>query len=158
MMTLVGAVFVAIASLLWGIDRAKKEKDRLAILLGAIAFVSYTEEQIRNFKTPLLGIFSGFTNDVLEMNGFCKTLVLEGAMPAVETLRDKLPKSAFCALESFAKELGGGYEKGQLSLCSITLKRLEKIAQEEEKSLPGKVRMYRLLPLLLSVSVIILLI
>ncbi|MBE6588484.1 MAG: hypothetical protein E7647_08770 [Ruminococcaceae bacterium] len=159
MMTAVpGALLLCAAAFLWGRERGRLEEEKLSLLLGFISFVEYTKEQITVFKTPLDRIFSDYCSKELEGMGFIKVLREKGATDAVKLLQGKIPEEAFLEGVQFCSLLGGGYTEGQKKLCEVTLARLEKTADELRALIPGRVRMYRLLPVLIAASVIILLI
>ncbi len=158
MTAVAGAVLFSLAAFLWGRERGRKEEEKLKLLESLISFVTYTEEQITNFKTPLSRIYQDFSDAYLEKEGFVAILRKNGAESAVETLKGKICDSSYKDVSEFAKGLGAGYSEGQKKLCDTTLKRLEKAQKELKESLSERVRMYRLLPVLLAASVIILLI
>lgn len=155
--TLAGAAMIGTAALFIGREKSEKEVKRLRILEGLLSFISYTEEEIKNFKTPLSQIFEGFSNDVLLECGFILTLRSSGALEAVRYVLPYLSESAARELQSFARGLGGGYTEGQSALCEVTLARLSREAEEIRENLSERVRMYRLIPMLIAASVIILL-
>jgi hypothetical protein len=93
----------------------------------------------------------------IKYNNIIRTFA-EGVEKATEVLRGKISESAYKDVKVFSKGLGGGYSEGQKKLCEITQKRLEKVLKDQKSSLAERVRMYRLLPVLIAASVIILLI
>ena len=153
-----GALLFSIAAYFWGREKGRLEEEKILILEALISFVAYTEEEITNFKTPLFRIYSEFHDSCLDKIGFIPLLRSEGIEKAKDVLKGKISESSFKDVSAFAKGLGGGYSEGQKKLCEITLKRLEKSVKDLKVSLAERVRMYRLLPILISVSVIILLI
>ena len=157
-MTVLGAILCSLAAFFWGRERGRLEEEKILIIEGLIFFVTYTEEQITNFKTPLHRIYSDFCEPTLEKIGFISLLQNSGIEKAVEILNGRLSESSYKEVAAFAKGLGGGYSEGQKKLCEITEKRLEKMLKEQKASLSERVRMYRLLPVLIAASVIILLI
>lgn len=153
-----GAALVIMAAVGWGLERSRAEKERLLILEGLISFVRYAKEQITLFKRPLSGIFESFTNEALERDGFLEILRRDGAYSAACHVRCRLSREDSDTFLQFSRDLGGGYSEGQEALCSLCEKRLSESAEKLKALLPGKLRLYRLIPVLLASSVIILLI
>ena len=158
MIKIFGALLFSLAAYFWGRERGRSEEEKILILEALIFFVDYTQEEITNFKTPLFRIYSDFDNPILQKIGFISLLRNEGVEKATEVLCGKISESAYKDVKVFAKGLGGGYSEGQKKLCEITQKRLEKVLKDQKSSLAERVRMYRLLPVLIAASVIILLI
>lgn len=158
MTAIAGALIFALSAFFWGREKARHEEEKILLLASLISFVAYTEEQITNFKTPLAGIYLDFSDPCLEKIGFIEALRKNGAEAAIEALKGKIPEGSYKDALAFAGGLGRGYSEGQKKLCDITLKRLEKTVEELKADLSERVRMYRLLPVLVAASVIILLI
>lgn len=156
--TMVGALFLTVAAFVWGRERCKREREKLLALEGLIAFVSYADEQISTFRTPLARIYNDFSNEYFEKSGFLLTMSEKGLESALEHLEGILPSEAMKEARIFASSLGGGFCEGQSALCKYTEKRLEQEATTLRDSLPERLKMYRLLPILFAASVIILLI
>lgn len=153
-----GALLFALSAFIWGREKGRQEEEKILLLEALLSFVSYTEEQITNFKTPLSRIYLDFSDPGLERIGFIEALREKGAEAAVEALKGKIPDSSYKDALNFAGGLGKGYSEGQKKLCDITLKRLEVATSELKANLSERVRMYRLLPVLVAASLIILLI
>ena len=156
--SLIGASMLFLSCLLWGIERGRRERERLLAIEGLMAFVSYTEEQISTFRTPLNKIYKDFSNKYLDRCGFTSLLSEKGLDVALGSLQRVLSAEVMAEAYSFAASLGGGYSEGQQSLCRYTLSRLEGEKQRLSEGLSEKIKMYRLLPILFAACIIILLI
>ncbi|MBQ4066105.1 MAG: hypothetical protein IJD22_00545 [Clostridia bacterium] len=154
----VGALLLLLCAALWGIERGRREKTALRIIAELVNFIEYTREQISNFRTPLLRIYSEYCCEARELEDFFSALRRNDTENAVGLLSERIPKSAYREASLFFSSLGGGYSEGQESLCIAAKARLERIGEEMRESLGEKLRMYRLLPLLLAASLVILLI
>lgn len=155
---ILGAIIIIAAAFIWGRERANKEEEKLAILEGLLRFILYVKEEIVSFKTPLARIVEVFSDDALEKSGFSLFLKNHGVVGAEQVLFGKIPKEAYGELSLFLKNLGGGYSEGQSALCDVVYSRLERSRDELSLTLSNRIRMYRLLPVLLAASVVILLI
>ncbi len=143
-------------ALLFGMEKSRREREKLKIAEGLLAFVVYVGRQIESFKTPLGRIYSDFYDEGLDALGFCSILQSEGLTDALKKIEDKIPEALAKEMYSFSKGIGAGYEKGQAELCSYTAKVIESSVKSIKEELGDKVRMYRLLPLLLVLSLVIL--
>ena len=158
MATVMGAAFVFFCLLFWGNEKTKKEKKKLVVIEGLYSFVSYTSEQIKLFKAPLSHIYKSFTNEELENTGFLQCLCDNGWESACERISVYLTKETESDMKTFFQGIGAGYCESQISLCAMTLSCLERQIDSMRSTLPSKLKMYRVLPILLALSVIILLI
>lgn len=158
MIKIIGAVLLCACSFFWGMEKSREAKSKLLYMEGLIEFVKYTGEQISLFKAPLPKIFESFSNEELKACGFTDALKTGGASVAVKTLKGNIPNDCYTEAENFAKALGNGYCEGQTELCRLTILHLSEHLEKLNESLPGKVRVYRMLPILLAASVVILLI
>ncbi len=147
---------ILLCSVLWGRELCNKGKREELLLFGLCAFVRYAKEQISTFRTPLFRIFEGFSNVELEKVGFIRSLRAGEGKESAKCLLGKIPDSAYKEICAFLDDLGGGYEEGQNALCAYTLKRLEEVYGERKANLMQRLKMYRSLPFLLALSLIIL--
>jgi len=153
-----GAGATLAAAISWGMEKCKAENREIGIIEGLCSLAEYAGEQIEIFRSPLGRIYSDFSNAALEREGFLNYLENGDAEGAIDTLKDKVGDEVLGITLSFLQSLGGGYEKGQSALCKSTASRLERILEDKNSLLSEKLKMYRLLPLLIAGSVIILLI
>lgn len=156
--TIVGALLFLMAAFLWGRERGKREAQTLYLAEGLYSLADYTQARINSFRTPLFRIFNDFSNGFLEECGFIKSLREEGIVFAVGSIADELPDEVREDVLSFAAGLGGGYCEEQVELCRYTKERLLCFIENAKNTLPARLRMYRLLPVLLASTLIILLI
>lgn len=152
-----GGVVLVVCAFFYGLEKSRVETKKLEMTESMCAFVEYIGQQIETFRTPLQRIFEEFSDERLEKEGFLNILRERGLSASLTQIKEKLPREAFCEMERFSNSLGAGYEKGQAELCSYTVKRLEKTAFEGRERLAQRLRMYRLLPVLLALSLVILL-
>ena len=155
--TLAGSAILLGAAFLWGCERTSKEKKKLSIIGELNSLVRYIESHIRNFRTPLFDIYEQYSSKELMKCGFIETMRADGFLAAVSKVEGILPVETVDHLKKFGKMIGNGYEKEQSELCLFLSEQL--LAKEKKLygELPKKVKMYRLLPVLLAVTVIILL-
>lgn len=153
-----GALIVLSASGYWGYDRCKKEKEALCLFHGLISLCDYTEMHIRLFRTPIYDIYEKFSDEYLEGIGFMVSLRsgdVQKAMSAVDCCLNEKGSKVF---EEFLSRIGSGYEEDQRALCRFTSDYLKAVEADARENLPQRLKMYKLLPVLIACSVIILMI
>lgn len=153
-----GALIVLFASGYWGYDRCKREKEVLGFLQGLISLCDHTEMHIRLFRTPIYSIFEKFSDGYLENMGFMSYLRSGENEKALDQVRHLLCDRGYTVFCGFLLQIGSGYEEDQRALCTYTSEQLKVLERDIREKLPQKLRMYKLLPVLLACSVIILLI
>lgn len=158
MLKLAGAVLVFVAASLYGRGLCEKTKKKLALLEALEDFISYIGESIETLRLPLGRIFEDYHNAFLEEIGFMELLRRDGLAVAICSIEKDLPPDIFDYMSSFSKTIGGGYAAEQTKLCVLTGQRLQKAWTDMGDQLPGRLKMYRLLPLLAAASVLILII
>ena len=141
----------------YGLEMSRSEKYSLVLTKALCDFVKFTGQHIENFRTPLPRIYGDYFDESLEREGFCEILCRKGLSEALLLIRNKIPVEVFSEMEKFSLSIGAGYEKGQADLCTYTAQRLENIIQERQEKLSSRLRMCRLLPLLLALSLVLLL-
>ena len=157
MVSVIGGAVLVICAFYYGIEKSRAEKNSLLLIEALYSFVLHIGQQIETFRTPLPKIYEEYFNEHLEKEGFLQALCERDLFEALLTIRHKLPKDVFFQMESFSRSIGGGYEKEQTDLCGYTAKRLEESMLERRELLGSRLKMYRLLPLLLALCVVILL-
>ena len=157
MISALGGIVLLMCAFSYGIERSRVEREYLLLTEALADFVMYIGQQIETFRTPLYKIYEEYSNERFEKEIFFEVLRAKGFYEALLSIRDKLPRDVFSVLEKFSRAIGAGYEKGQAELCAYTVEGLKKMILERKERYDSRMRMYRLLPLLLALSFVILL-
>ncbi len=158
MIRLCGGAVIVVCMLFWGREKASELYERQRITKALSVFVLFCKDRISAFRDPLSVIFAAFENDVLESAGFIAQLRCCGCRAACETVLSKLSANDAALLSEFAEKIGGGDEASQTVLCAHVAEGLDKSSNAQLEELAGKSKMYRLLPALAALSLVILLI
>ena len=158
MLKLAGAAIIFAAAFLYGGNMCEKTKKKLALTEALGDFISYIGESIETFRLPLGRIFEDYQNGFLQEIGFLDILRRDGFAAAICSVDKDLPPEMFDQLCTFAGAIGGGYASEQAKLCAFTKERLCGVCANLRTQLPGRLKMYRLLPLLAAASVLLLII
>ena len=148
------------ASLVYGRSRISEERQKLREAEALIALVRHTAETIDHTLKPLPEIFGEYRNEVLQKNGFLAEVRSAGLRNAWENkeetfvLQDKDLKNCFSV---FCREIGRGYRKEELELCSLTLKRMNEAVGKLRQELSNREKLYRTIPPLMVMSLVLIL-
>lgn len=155
---LIGGAILIGCTASWGKQASSKLLHRQQLTAALADFAEYCGERIRLFRDPLDVIYASFENDILAKEGFTQSLRLSGAAIAAASMEDKLLGGDAAVLREFSKKIGQGYSDEQAALCTFTASSLRESEKRQLAELPGKTRIYKLLPPLAAASAVILLI
>ncbi len=154
----VGALLIIGAAVYMGHFIASECKRKLQGTEEALALVKYIRRNIEAYLSPIGDILKGYSSEYLEECGFAHTMRETGLACAVEEGYLDLPIQAKRALWDFASSLGSGYAEAELKHCDYCIAMLEEVAASEREKLTLNGRLYRFLPPIGALSLIILLI
>ena len=156
MLKLTGVLIIIACSVYYGriLERGADKKLRLTEAL--LSLVGYIEASIKTSRLPLGEIFASFKSETLSELGFLDSLCKTGIEESLEILEGSISEQAMSAMSYLGKHLGGIDAEGQLRICAYTEDMLKKDVEILKTELVEKKRLYRLLPLLAGMSVIIL--
>ena len=160
LMKAAGTVVLLGASMAYGGCRISEERQKLREAEALMALVRYTAETIEHTMKPLPEIFVEYRNEVLHKNGFLEEVKRTGLREAWENkegqlvLQDKDVKNGFAV---FCREIGRGYRKEELELCSLTLKRMNEAVGKIRQELSNREKLYRTIPPLMVMSLVLIL-
>ena len=158
MLKLAGAAIIFAAAFHYCGNMVVQKKKNLSQTAPQGEFNSYISESIETFRLPLGRIFEDYQNGFLQEIGFLDILRRDGFAAAICSVEKDLPPEMFDQLCTFAGAIGGGYASEQAKLCAFTKERLCGVCANLRTQLPGRLKMYRLLPLLAAASVLLLII
>ncbi len=156
MLKLTGAIFILIAGFLSGSLITEKKKKRLEIITALIDLTEHIRSSIQTARLPLNEIYQLFNNDVLESCGFTDSLKNRGLFYALETIKGTIGQHVYDSMLVTSSKLGGIDTTEQIGLCDYTIKKLQNEQQKEREQFTEKQRLYKTLPILCALSVIIL--
>ena len=152
---LTGSAAVLMSAVVWSIGRVRVERRKTDELAAFCDFVGYIGENIAHFSRPLPEIYSGYSDAALEESGFFDALSDGGMTAAVRCLGIYGEKECTDEIKMFAEKIGGGYREEQSGLCEYTKNRLSAMLEKRRSTAHGKEKLYRTIPLLLALSVIL---
>lgn len=152
-----GALILLAASVAYGFMKIREERRKIELIDAFCELVRCIRENIAHYMKPLPQIFESYSGGVLEDNGFlgdCRTLGIHIAWERSSARMD-LDEKARRVIGDFAESVGGGYREDELNLCGFTIAELEKIISSIREESAGREKMYRTIPPLLALSVML---
>lgn len=156
MLKYAGILIILVCSVYYGNILSKSADSGLSITESLLYFIRYISTSIKTARLPLTDIFETFSDPILEELGFLQSVRMYGIFESAELIKDVLSKDSYEAIMYLGKNLGGIDTESQLGICSYAEEILSKDAEIIKKDLREKKKMYRLLPILAGMSVIIL--
>lgn len=155
---LTGAGIVILAALFLSTGLIRDYKANLRELEALYDMISYIRDNIEHLMKPLPDIFRTYTNDYLETCGFLPAVRKTDLRQAWANHRFSVAGEAHTLIEDFIETVGSGYRTEELRLCEYTLTRLSGIIEKSRAESANKIRLYKTVPMMLALSVILILI
>lgn len=151
-----GALVLLLASVGYGTLCIGEERKRYHLLFGTVAFVERIGENVRHFAKPLSEIYGLCAGTVPD--AFLQLCQKEGIRSAWEKSPLTLHEGWGEVMENFCFHIGTSFHEDCVHLCDYTLGQLEKEAQKQKEELGKKEKLYRTLPPLGALSLVLLMI
>lgn len=152
---IVGSVLLFAASAAVSVSYAASSRKRIADTDALIDLVRHIRVHIEYFLTPLDRIYSDFSSDALGSCGFSEVLKKRGLTEAIRSGKANTSKKTSEILLKFSESLGEGYRNDQLDLCDLCISSLTEQLSHEREEYAKKSDLYRFVPGLLAVFIIL---
>lgn len=152
-----GAVLLLASAGGFGFSSIRAERYRRRELEAFLSLVRHIRENIEHLSRPLPEIYARFDDPLLAASGFLPVLRTEGFAEALERADLRLGEGERAVLGEFASSLGRGYREEQTALCRYAEGKLGEAAEALGKTAPDRERLWRSIPLLAALSLILLL-
>ena len=147
-----GSVLLLSSAAFFSYEKIRMEQARYGSLQEWMRFLNHAENQIRSFRTPYPDILTSFRRQ--EDTPFAQSLAQSGLTAQLSV--SLLPSGAAVVLQEYIEKAGSHYEAEELKLCEYTITALQVILDAEKKNLREKTKLYRTLPLMLALSIVLL--
>ncbi len=154
---LLGAVILLSASLYYGQTKISSERDKLCLVSSLGDMVRFIGERIEHFSEPLPEILAAYRNEYLGQIGYLDEIRSHGIKSASLISEKSSPSGELEVFEEFAAKIGKGYREEEIALCRYTYERLSEHEKKLEGALKDKEKLYRTIPPMLALSVILIL-
>ncbi len=118
--------------------------------------MEWIQKNIECFAKPLDEISREYSSPLLASYGFYEKWQNQDLSTALEAL-PYLSDAVREVLLQYGKSVGQGYKEEELRLCRYTCEQLNKLLTKQKEDLHAKNQMYRTLPFLLVLSIVLLL-
>lgn len=155
---LTGAAVVIISSVFYGLCKVKEVRSSIRNMSAFFDLIKYIKDNIEHFVKPVPSILNSYSHHYLEEIGFLREARENGIYRAWKNIETGFSEECREVLHEFFSALGRGYLEDELNRCEYTLKRLGSILESEKNSSKSKEKIYKTIPLMLAVSVVLILV
>lgn len=155
--TLGSATFV-VAAIYYGAIMIREERSKLTTSDAICEMIRYVRDNIEHFMKPLPDIFASYRNDTLERIGFLSDVRENGLRDAQLDRyfgKNYVDGEVFAVLADFCGKIGGGYRDDEIRLCDYAIARIEKRTAKMKDDFSSKTKIYRTLPPLFALSILL---
>lgn len=157
-MTAIGVVLLLTSALGISLYLMAEGKQRITALEAVCSLIGFIRQNIKTFGTPLDGILDSCRIEYFEKISFGPLLRQKGLAVAAKECTFPIDRNAKLEFEAFAESAGKGYRDEEIKRCEYYLSRFEAYLATEKERFHRLRPMYRYLPILGALSVIIMLI
>lgn len=155
---LIGAGIVIVSALFLSTGLIRDYRINLRELDALYDMISYIRDNIEHLMKPLPDIFRTYTNEYLETCGFLPSVRQTDLRQAWNGQTFAIDGEAYVLVSDFISNIGGGYRTEELRLCEYTLGRLRGIIDKTRNESANKIKLYKTVPMMFALSVILILI
>ena len=156
MLKLLGALLILTSGIFCSRLICEKKKKRLKTINALIELLEHIRSSIQTARLPLNDIYELFNNDALESCGFNYILKTQGLQIALDSIKDIIGTNIYDAVIVTSAKLGGINISEQIGMCNYSINKLQNEHQKEREQFTEKQKLYKALPILCALSVIIL--
>lgn len=155
-MTKTLGIFVLLATALYySYSRQWLGQRKRQLLEELCGLMDWIQKNIECFAKPLDEISREYTSPLLDSYGFYAKWQNQDLLAAFEEL-PHLSDAVREVLLSYGRSVGKGYKEEELRLCRYTCEQLDRLLTKQKEDLHAKNQMYRTLPFLLVLSIVLL--
>ncbi|MBE6625777.1 MAG: hypothetical protein E7628_01160 [Ruminococcaceae bacterium] len=153
-----GSVILLATSIYFGQVKITAERTRIKILSSFGDMIKYIGEKIEHFSSPLPEILSEYNNPYLESVGYLDAIRSHGLSLVPDCLKISQNHEEYILIKRFTDSIGKGYKDEEVTLCKYTHQKLAELEEKMSAVLKDKEKLYRTIPPMLALSVILILI
>ena len=155
---IIGAVTLLVASVYYGQVKITAERMRIIKLSAIMDMVKFIGEKIEHFSSPIPEILSEYRNSYLESIGYLEAIRTHGLSKTADIIGTSPTGEEYILIKQFSDSIGKGYKDEEVSLCKYTHHKLTECEEKLSSALKDKEKLYRTIPIMLALSVILILI
>jgi len=151
----IGAGVLLISAVLYGYTMIRRERVKVVEISSFCELIKFIRDNIKYKMVTLPVIFSEYHGAYFEKIGFIEAIRNFGIKRAWAEFSWVMEKDEIALIDSFVKNIGSGYRDDEIQLCEYTLERLEDAIESKSSDLKNKEKIYRTIPLMLALSVML---
>ncbi len=152
-----GGIAILVTAVYFGLSKVNELRTRLNALRSVLALIAHIKRRIECFREPLFSIYASFDDDHFDSTGIGSRLRQGGLACTAEHLIG-LTDSEKLSLIEFEKKLSEYYPADAVRLCEMKEAEFGEILNTASESFKTKAKLYKILPVLAALSVILLMI
>ncbi len=125
------------------------------VLDELIRLLEYIKRNIATFRTPIQSILQTYSSDILDDCGFTEIMRSRGLEAALDCGTLDIPREGKRLLQEFSERLGSDYTENEIKRCDYYIDLLREVSSREKERLSKNERLYKYLPPLAVLSLII---
>ncbi len=159
MAKLIGSVTLILSALYYSyllLQNAKKKLDGLDALCTMIAYIQNNIETLMRPIGEIVHSFSDYPPTLEPFMACAREMGLKEASIRCASSLSFLGSKAYDVLCTFSHSIGCGYREDEIRLCTYCHKALTEIASNERAEMQKKKKLYKTLPVMSALSVVLL--
>lgn len=153
----IGCAMILLASCTVSLMLSLRGRETLTAFAEVQGLLRHIRRSIEAYRTPIDVILSEYSSEHLDSIGFTDAMCTEGLCAAFSRGYLSLPREAEDLLITFAASLGGSLAESEVKRCEICLERICEMESLFKAGLEKNRDLYRFLPPLGGISLIIIL-
>lgn len=156
MLKIIGSSLILISCYILGISLSRKAEIVWVATRSMKNFVSHVSISIKTIRSPLKEIFASYSDPFFELYELKRLIPSFETEQALNVLKNKMTSAGFSAVKYLLENLGGIDIDEQCRICQFVESKLSLELEAINNTYKEKKRMYRLMPVLCGLSLIIL--
>ena len=155
---ILGALLLMLSAIYFSYAKISASRKRIIEVAAFIDMITEVKNSILHFSKPIPEIFASYNNEYFEKEGLIECIKTQGAKTAIQNYQFAGKNEIVSVVTSLFNKLGDGYTEEAVNLCSYTLEKLSDIRDRLTIENKNAEKLYRSLPILAVLSVILILI
>ncbi len=152
-----GTAILLLSAVSYSYILIKNERKKLAQTEDFCRLILYIKNNIDAFMTPIGEILLSFSDYGDSFADFMELAKTHGLSHASAHCTLAIEKESLRILEEFSAKIGCGYKDEELRLCQYSYNQMTELLKKERDEIGKKTKMYKTLPIMSAVSILLML-
>ncbi len=154
---LTGTAILLLSAVSYSYILIKNENKKLAQTEDICAMILYIKNNIEAFMTPIGDIIQSFSDYSDGFSDYMEAARKHGLLYASEHASLITGKESRRILNEFSRKIGCGYKDEEIRLCQYCHTQMTELLKKERDEFAKKTKMYKTLPIMSAVSIVLML-